>query len=134
MHISRYRRTAGAVYNLYYHLVWCPKYRRTVLVGAVEARLKELLAEKAATMDVWVEALEVMPDHVHLFVSAPPTDAPQHLANQFKGYTSRMLRQEYPHLRSRLPRLWSRSYSVGSAGQVSEETIKRYIANQKERS
>jgi REP-associated tyrosine transposase len=84
-------------------------------------------------MDVKIEAVEVMPDHVHLFASAPPTDAPQHLANQFKGYTSRMLRQEFPHLRSRLPTLRSRSYYVGSAGQVSEDTIKRYIATQKER-
>jgi putative transposase len=134
MHISRYRRTAGAVSNLHYHLVWCPKYRRAVLVDAVEARLKELLAEKAATMDVQIEVLAVMPDHVHLFVAAPPTDAPQHLANQFKGFTSRVLRQEFAHLRSRLPTLWSRSYYVGSAGHVSEETIKQYIASQKERS
>jgi putative transposase len=78
MHQSRCRRTAGAVSNLHYHLVWCPKYRRSVLTNAVETRLKELLAEKAAAMDVQIEALEVMPDHVHLFVSAPPTDAPQH--------------------------------------------------------
>ena len=134
MHISRYRRTAGAVYNLHYHLVWCPKYRRPVLTDAVETRLKELLAEKAAAMDVQIEALEVVPDHVHLLVAAPPTDAPQHLANQFKGYTSRVLRQEYPHLRKRLPTLWSRSYYVGSAGHVSTETIEQYIASQKERS
>jgi putative transposase len=134
MHIARYRRTAGTVYNLHYHLVWCPKYRRPVLTGAVEGRLKDLLAEKAAAMEVQIEALEVMPDHVHLFVAAPPTDAPQHLANQFKGYSSRVLRQEFPQLRSRLPALWSRSYYVDSAGQVSEETIKQYIASQQERS
>jgi putative transposase len=134
MHIARYRRTAGVVYNLHYHLVWCPKYRRPVLSGAVEARLTELLTEKAAAMDVQIEALEVMPDHVRLFVAAPPTDAPQHLANQFKGYTSRALRQEFPQLRSRLPTLWSRSYYISSVGQVSEEAIKQYIASQKERS
>jgi putative transposase len=134
MHISRYRRTAGAVYNLHYHLVWCPKDRRAVLVGAVEARLKELLAEKAAVMDVQIESLEVMPDHVHLVVAAPPTDAPQHLANQFKGYTSRVLRVEFAHLRTRLPTRWSRSYYVGSAAHLSAETIKKYIAAQKERS
>lgn len=134
MHISRYRRTAGAVYNLHYHIVWCPKYRRPVLTDAVEARLKELLSEKAAAMDVQMEQLEVLPDHVHLCVAAPPTDAPQHLANQFKGYTSRVLRQEFLHLRTRLPTLWSRSYYVGSAGHVSAETIKQYIAAQKERS
>ncbi|HEV2457783.1 MAG TPA: IS200/IS605 family transposase [Ktedonobacterales bacterium] len=134
MHISRYRRTAGAVSNLHYHLVWCPKYRRPVLTGAVAERLKALLAEKAAAMDIQIAALDVMADHVHLFVTAPPTDAPQHLANQFKGYASRVLRQEFPHLRSRLPSLWTRSYYVGSAGHVSEETIKQYIAAQKERS
>jgi putative transposase len=134
MHISRYRRTAGAVSNLHYHLVWCPKYRRPVLTGAVEARLKNLLEEKAAAMDVRIEALDVMADHVHLLVTAPPTDAPQHLANQFKGYTSRVLRQEFPHLRSRLPSLWTRNYYVGSAGHVSEETIREYIASQKDRS
>jgi putative transposase len=133
MHIARYRRTAGTVSNLHYHLVWCAKYRRPVLTGAVEARLKDLLAEKAAAMEVQIEALDVMPDYVQLFVSAPPTDAPQHLANQFKGYTSQVLRQEFAHLRSRLPTLWSRSYYVGSAGQVAEETIKHYIASQKER-
>jgi putative transposase len=134
MHISRYRRTAGAVSNLLYHLVWCPKYRRPVLVNSIAERLKALLTEKAAALDVQIEVLEVLPDHVHLVVAAPPTDAPQHLANQFKGYTSRVLRQEFPHLRSRLPSLWSRSYYVGSAGHVSEETIRQYIASQKERS
>jgi putative transposase len=133
MHISRYRRTAGAVYNLHYHLVWRPKYRRPVLTDAVEARLKALLTEKAAAMNVQLAALEVLPDHVRLCVAAPPTDAPQHLANQFKGDTSRVLRQEFAHLRSRLPTLWSSSYYVGSAGQVAEETIKHYIASQKER-
>jgi len=133
MHISRYRRTVGVVYSLHYHFVWCTKYRRPVLTDAVAARLKELLAEKAIAMDVQIEALEVMPDHVHLFVVAPPTDAPQHLANQFKGYTSRVLRQEFPRLRSRLPTLWSRSYYVGSTGQASEETIEQYIVTQKER-
>jgi putative transposase len=130
MHISRYRRTAGAVSDLHYHFVWCPKYRRPVLIDAVAARLRDLLAEKAAALDVHIETLEVMPDHVHVFVAAPPTDAPQHLANQFKGYTSRVLRQEFPNLRSRLPTLWSRSYYVGSAGCVSAETITQYIASQ----
>jgi putative transposase len=75
----------------------------------------------------------VMPDHVHLFVTVPPTDAPQFYANQFKGYTARVLRQEFPALRSRMPSLWSRSYYVGSAGHVSTAVIQDYIACQKER-
>ena len=90
-----------------------------------------MLQAEARGLAVTIEALEIMPDHVHLFVAADPTDAPQRLANQFKGYTSRLLRQKYPELRSRLPNLWSRSYYVGSAGHVSEETVKRYIEAQK---
>jgi putative transposase len=127
----RYRRNAGSVTNLNYHLVFCPKYRRPVLVGAVAERLTALLLERAADLAIEVVSLEVMPDHVHFFLSAPPTEAVQHFVNQFKGYTSRVLRQEFPDLRTRLPSLWSRSYYAGSAGHVSSETIARYIANQK---
>lgn len=130
---ARYRRSPGCVYNLHLHFVWCPKYRRKVLVGKVAERLEALLREKAAALDVEVEGLEIMPDHVHLFVSVPPTDAPQHYVNQFKGYTSRVLRQEFAHLRTGLPCLWSRSYYVGAAGHVSVDAIQRYIALQKER-
>ena len=96
-------------------------------------QLRQLLTEKAPALDVEIEALEIMPDHVHLSVCAPPTEAPQHLANQFKGYTSRVLRQRLAHLRTRLPSLWSRSYYVGSTGAVTEETVKRYVASQKTR-
>jgi putative transposase len=133
MSTPRYHTYAGGVYNLHYHFVWCPKYRKSVLVGPVEQALKQLLAEKALTLDIQIEALEVMPDHVHVFVSAPPTLAPQQIANQFKGYTSRLLRQQFTHLRTRLPSLWSRSYYVGSAGAVTQEAVKRYIAEQKTR-
>ncbi|MGD9891834.1 MAG: IS200/IS605 family transposase [Dehalococcoidia bacterium] len=130
---TRYRRSAGSVFSLKYHLVWCPKYRRSVLVGPVEDRLKALVREKAATLNVEIEALEVMPDRVHLYVSAEPTEAVQHLVNQFKGYTSRILRQEFPGLRSRLPSLWSRSYYAGTVGHASEATVRRYIEAQKGR-
>lgn len=128
---TRYRKSAGCVYSLKYHLVWCPKYRRNVLVEPVDARLKELLHEKAEELGAEIHALEVMPDHVHMFVESDPTLAPSHLAAQFKGSTSRILRQEFPSLRSRLPTLWSRSYYVGSVGHVSDATVRRYIANQK---
>lgn len=134
MSSQRYRKNAGSVYNLHFHLVWCPKYRKPVLTGAVETRLKELLHEKAATLDIAIEGLDVMPDHVHLFIAPDPTHAPQFLANQFKGYTSHVLRQEFAHLRSQLPSLWSRSYFCGSAGTVTAATIRRYIEQQKTRS
>ena len=128
---ARYRKNAGSVFSLKYHLVWCPKYRRKVLVGAVADDLKYLLYEKAEQMGAVIEALEIMPDHVHLFVSADPTAAPQFLANQFKGYTSRILRETHPQLKSRLPSLWSRSYYIGSIGHVSEETVRQYIEAQR---
>lgn len=133
MGAERYRHIRGSVSTINYHFVWCPKYRRKVLTGAVAERLRELLLEKVAELHCTVKALEVMPDHLHLFVDCPPTLAPQQLANQFKGYTSRVLRDEFPHLRSRLPSLWSRSYYVGSAGHVSTETIQNYIEQQKRR-
>jgi len=130
--VERYRHLRGSVSTLTYHLVWCPKYRRKVLTGRVEASLRNLIRAKTAELFCEIVALEVMPDHVHLFLKAPPTHAPQHIANQLKGYTSHELREQFPDLKSRLPSLWSRSYYVGSAGAVSAATIQKYIEQQKE--
>ena len=127
------RTSPGAAYDLGYHVVWCPKYRRPVLSGRVKARLEELIRRRAAEHDWQIIALEVMPDHVHLFVKAHPKDSPSYVANQFKGLTSRVLRSEFPHLKSRLPTLWSRSYLVATAGALSAETVQRYIQTQHER-
>jgi putative transposase len=128
---QRYAKNAGAVFSLKYHLVWCPKYRRAVLVDAVDRRLRELLTEKSDELGMTVHALEVMPDHVHLFVESDPTHCVAEIVNRLKGYTSRVLRDEFPSLRSRLPTLWSRSYFASSIGHVSAATIERYIADQK---
>jgi putative transposase len=130
---TRYRVSVGAVYSLKYHLVWCPKYRLKVLVGPVEKRLRQLLYQKAKELEADIQALEIMPDHVHMFVESDPRLAPAHIAAQFKGFTSHELREEFPWLKSRMPALWSRSYYVGSIGTVSESTVRRYIANQKTR-
>ena len=130
MRAERYRHIPGSVSTINFHFVWCPKYRRKVLTGAVAERLKELLYAKAEELHCTVHALEVLPDYLHLFVDCPPTLAPQQLANQFKGSTSRVLRDEFPFLRARLPSLWSRSYYVGSAGHVSAATIQKYIEQQ----
>jgi putative transposase len=128
---ARYTQNARAVYSLKYHVVWCPKYCRAVLVDSVAERLRALLAEKAAELGMTIHALEVMPDHVHLFVESDPTRCVAEIVNRLKGFTSRLLRQEFPSLRSRLPTLWSRSYFAGSIGHVSAATINRYIAEQK---
>lgn len=128
-----YARNAGAVFSLKYHLVFCPKYRKPVLQGPVAARLKTLLTEKADALQVTLHTLEVMPDHVHLFVESDPGMAPAKLAAQFKGYTSRVLRQEFGHLRSRLPSLWSRSYGVWTDGSFKENLKTRFVLAQEGR-
>jgi putative transposase len=130
---ERYAKNAGAVFSLKYHLVWCPKYRRPVLVKPVDSRLKVLLKQKAEEMELTLHLLEVMPDHVHAFVEGPPTLCVAEVINGLKGFTSRVLREEYPSLRSRLPTLWSRSYYAGSVGSVSEAVVRRYIEGQKGR-
>ena len=128
---ERYRKNAGAVYSLKYHIVWCPKYRRPVLVDAIADRLRALLAEKSAELGMAIQSVEVMPEHVHLFVESDPTRCVAEIVNRLKGYTSRTLREEFPSLRSRLPTLWSRSYYAGSVGHVSAATVERYIAEQR---
>lgn len=103
------------------------------MVGSVAERLKTLLAEKAAAIGATIKTLEVMPDHVHIFVQSPPANAPHYLVQQLKGYTSHMLREEFPTLKSRLPTLWTRSYYCESVGHISQVTVEKYIAEQKKR-
>ncbi|USY23221.1 IS200/IS605 family transposase [Nocardiopsis exhalans] len=127
------RRFSGGVYDLGLHVVWCSKYRRPVLGGRVAQRLEELIRSKAGERGWEIIAVEVMPDHVHLFVKHGPKASASYVANQFKGHTSRVLREEFPHLRSKLPTLWSSSYFAASVGAVSADTVQRYIDTQWER-
>ncbi len=129
--MSQYVNNAGAVFALKYHIVWCPKYRRPVLTDNVAKRLRKLLMEKAAELNMTIHALEIMPDHVHLFVESDPTRCVAEIVNRLKGYTSRVLRREFHHLTTRLPTLWSRSYYAGTVGHVSDKTVKKYITSQK---
>ena len=128
---KRWTVSNKAVFNIGYHFIWCPKYRRKVLIGPVAQRLKELLFVKADHISVMIEKMEVMDDHVCLFVKTDPTNGPHYIVQQLKGYTSRLLRQEFQSLRSKLPTLWTRSYFCESVGCISEASIKRYIENQK---
>lgn len=130
---KRWQVSNTAVYNINYHLIWTTKYRLKLLVGDVKSRMKTVLFEKAAQIGVVIEALEIMPDHVHLFVSAKPNLAPQYIIQQLKGVTSRRLRVEFPTIKSRTPSLWTRSYYCESVGHISTDTITQYIQNQKGR-
>lgn len=127
----RYKHSAGCVFNIKYHLVWCPKYRRKVLTGDTAERLKVLLNQKAEQIGIVIEQMEIMPDHVHLFISSDPCEPIQHIVNQLKGYTSHTLRLEFKELTTKLPTLWSRSYYVGTIGHISEDTVRKYIEAQK---
>lgn len=129
--MGRWKHSNTCIFNLGYHIIWCPKYRRKVLVDDIAIDLKGLLLEKADEIGIQIESMEVLPDHLHLFVKSPPTLAPHHIVQQLKGYTSRILRTKYKSLRSRLPTLWTRSYYCESIGHISEDTIQRYIEDQK---
>lgn len=130
---KRWKTSRTSVFNLGYHFVWCPKYRRKVLDDAVAKRLDFHLRKKAKEIKVDIISLEILPEHVHLFVKCSPVDAPQWVVGQLKGYTSKKLREEFSSLKSRLPSLWTRSYYCESVGHISEETIKKYIEDQKKK-
>lgn len=122
-------KTRWTQYSIAYHFVWIPKYRRKILTGDVQKATKELLAECCERHGLVLLALETDVDHVHLFVSAPPRLSPAQIANLLKGYSSRYLRQRFPHLKKVCGKdhLWTQAYYVGTAGAVSAEVIRRYI-------
>jgi len=111
--------------------VFCPKYRRSVLINGIDSRLKELLYLKTVELKVVIKEMEVMPDHVHLLIEIPPTVAIGTVVGRLKGYTSKILRSEYQHLRKKLPSMWTNSYFVSSVGGVTLKTLKQYIESQK---
>jgi len=129
---QKYRHKHTSVSLINYHFIWCPRYRRKVLVGPVEARVRELIREVAEKLELEILALEIMPDHLHLFVNAPPTLALHEIVARFKGVSSHHLRREFGHI-ARMPSMWTRSYFVSTAGNVSSDTIQKYIEMQKKR-
>ena len=121
----------NVVYSCTYHVVWCPKYRRKVLAEGVDDRLKAILREVADETRCDLIEIEVMPDHVHLLVGVDPQFGVHTLVKRMKGRSSRLLRQEFPRLRSRLPTLWTNSYFVATVGGAPLSVVKQYIENQK---
>lgn len=128
---GEYIHKQGLVYKNQFHVVFCPKYRRPVLVDGVDVRLKEILLEKAAELDVKILSMEIMSDHVHLFISFDPRLMLHKIIKILKGSSSRILREEFPSLKSRLPSLWTRSYFSCSVGHIGEAAVRRYIEEQK---
>jgi putative transposase len=131
--MNEYRRTSTTVSLINYHFVFCPRYRRKIFLDSkVEQRFKEMVHEICESLKIGIVALECDKDHTHIILNTLPTLSPANIMARIKGVTSKQLREEIPHLRH-LPSLWTRSYFVSTAGNVSSQTIKRYVEQQKTR-
>ncbi|HEX4714433.1 MAG TPA: IS200/IS605 family transposase [Ktedonobacteraceae bacterium] len=129
--VQEYRSNRNIFFACHYHVVWCPKYRRKVLIGPIETRLQEIIRQACQEYQAEVEELEVMPEHVHLLVSVDPQFGIHRLVKLIKGRSSRFLRQEFPVLKRKLPTLWTNSYFVGTTGGAPLALIKQSIEQQK---
>ena len=126
-----FKSNHNVTYSCTYHVVWCPKYRRKVLVDGIDERLKQILYDVVKETSCDLIELEVMPDHVHVLIGVDPQFGVHSLVKLMKGRSSRLLRQEFPKLKSRLPTLWTNSYFVATVGGAPLSVIKQYIENQK---
>lgn len=124
-----YQKSKHQVYLINYHLIWCPKRRKRILANKIKDRLKDIIYQVAKEKQVEILALEIMPDHLHLFISVQPQLVIHKLIKMFKGRSSNILRKEFPEL-LRLPSLWTKSYFISTAGNVSNATIQKYIEAQ----
>jgi putative transposase len=125
-----YKSNNNVVYSCKYHVVWCPKYRRKVLVNNISKRLEELIIQKSLEINADIIEMEVMPDHVHLLIEVDPQFGINRAIRSIKGFSSYTLRKEFPSLKTRLPTLWTNSYFVSTVGGAPLEIIKQYIENQ----
>ncbi len=126
---NKHTHNNGRIFTVNYHIVFCPKYRRRVLVGDVWMKLGALIRERISDLGGEIRPLGVMPDHVHLFCRMTPNLAPYETVRRVKGYTSRVLRQEFLHLRN-VRNLWTPSYFLGTTGDRSSSVVQEYIKRQ----
>jgi len=126
----QYQRDEHRIHLIVYHLVWTPKRRKKVLTGPIAKRCKELIEKKCKTKGWDILELAIQPDHIHLFVRVWPLNSAAEVIKEIKGLTANKLRKEFPEL-LKLPSLWTRSYFAATSGNVSGETIKKYIEAQK---
>ncbi len=126
-----YKSNRNVYYSCKYHVVWCPKYRRKVLVDGVAEQLATIISEVCQEHQADVLSLDIQPDHVHLLVEVDPQFGIHRLVRLMKGRSSRLLRQAFPKLKTRMPTLWTNSYFVSTGGGAPLSVIKQYIENQK---
>ena len=122
-------RNNHCVFNISYHIIWIPKYRKHLLKGDIKDRLKVHLFDKASLIKISIEEYEIMEDHIHLFIKGNPKLSVSYIINQLKGYTSFKLRKEFPHLK-KFKSLWTNSYFCETIGLISEKTVRKYIKMQ----
>lgn len=127
----RYKSNKNVVYSCKYHIVFCPKYRRKVLINGVDTRLKTIIKEVCINHKAELFEIEIMPDHVHILIEVDPQLGAHLITKRIKGRSSRILRKEFPWLCSRLPTLWTNSYFISTVGGASMEIVKQYIEKQK---
>lgn len=128
---KNYHTDHSIVYSCQYHVIFCPKYRRPVLTGALPDRMKALILEKQAEYGYIVIEMEIMPDHAHLLLDVDPRIGINDVVGKIKGYTSHELRKEFPWLKKRLPTLWTRSKFISTVGAVTLDVVQKYIEEQK---
>lgn len=128
---SDYRTNETTVFCCRYHVIFCPKYRRKVLVHGIDERFKEIVLSMQEEQNFKVLEMEVMPDHVHLLLDVDPTIGVNTLVGRIKGKTAHILCREYPEIRRRIPTLWTRSKFIATVGSVSLDVVKKYIEDQK---
>ncbi len=131
MSLAKYKSNNNIVYSCKYHVVWCTKYRRSVLNDIVQGELKKIVSEICVKRKSEILAIELMPDHVHLLVEIDPQYGIHRLVKELKGNSSCLLRKKHKHLRTRLPTLWTNSYFVSSVGGAPLSIIKQYVEDQK---
>jgi len=124
-------RARTLIFSCKYHVVFCPKYRRKLLVPPVDGRIKEMILEKQDPYHYIVVEMEVMPDHVHLLLDVDPRIGIERVVRKIKGYTAYTLRQEYSWMKHRMPSLWTRSRLIATVGSVSLQIVKQTIEEQK---
>ena len=127
----KYHSNNNVVFSCKYHVVFCPKYRRSVLIDGVDSRFKEIAAEIANELEFGILEMEVMPDHVHLLIDCDPQFGIHRVVKRIKGRTSKLLRDEFDWLKRRIPTLWTNSYFVSTVGGAPISIVKQYIENQK---
>jgi len=127
----KYKSNRNVIFSCKYHVFWCPKYRRDVLDEEVASHLKKIIYEVCQESDADLLELEIMPDHVHLLVEVDPQFGIHRLLKKIKGRSSRILRNTFQRIRSRLPSLWTNSYFVSTVGGAPLSVVKQYIEDQK---